>query len=384
MGIITCHASLFQAVFFLTATHLVVHDALLVIDMPFLEVENIRKTYNNAPLLNGVTFEVTQGDIACLLGPSGSGKTTLLRIIAGLESTEGGTVRLENTDLSSIPVHHRGVVLMFQDFALFPHRSVQENVAFGLQMQKKLSQSSINTRVTEMLALVGLETFASRNVIELSGGEQQRVALARSLAPKPKLLLLDEPLGALDRNLRERLLRELPGILRTVDVTTITVTHDQEEAFALADRVIILHDGKVSQQGSPEAVYRAPANTWVADFLGLDNLVPAVVSDAHTVQTAFGSVVLQNSLPTSGTAGYLLVYPSAIQISTSAPDDVVPFRSVVRQLSFHGHTYTLVLDIKGVAVQTILTGKCPCSLGDELSVWLDPTYLRWLPGEERV
>ncbi len=229
--------------------------------MPFLEVENIYKTYNKALLLNGVTFDVAQGEIACLLGASGSGKTTLLRIIAGLERPESGMIRLNNMDLTRTPVHHRGIVLMFQDYALFPHRTVGENVAFGLQMKKQLNRTAIQARVTAMLTLVGLEDFADRNVIELSGGERQRVALARSLAPKPQLLLLDEPLGALDRNLRERLLRELPGILRQVDVTTITVTHDQEEAFALADQVIILHEGKVAQQGPPELVYRAPANT---------------------------------------------------------------------------------------------------------------------------
>jgi ABC-type Fe3+/spermidine/putrescine transport system ATPase subunit len=350
--------------------------------MPFLEVENIYKTYNNAPLLSGVTFGVQQGDIACLLGPSGSGKTTLLRIISGLETAEAGVVRLQGGDLTRVPVHHRGIVLMFQDYALFPHRSVRENVAYGLQMKRNPDASAVGTRVMEMLQLVGLEDFADRNVIELSGGERQRVALARSLAPNPRLLLLDEPLGALDRNLRERLLRDLPLILRQVGVTTITVTHDQEEAFALANQVVILHDGTVAQQGSPEAVYRAPANTWVADFLGLDNLVPAVISAAGAVQTAFGLVKVRDSLPPADTKGFLLVYPSAVKIGATAPDNSVPFLGVVRQLSFHGHTYTLILDINGVAVQTIITGPCSCTLGDTLAGWLDPTYLRWLPLED--
>ena len=344
----------------------------------FLKVDNIQKTYNKAPLLNGVSFEVAQGEIACLLGPSGSGKTTLLRIIAGLESAAGGTVHLESTDLTNTPVHQRGIVLMFQDYALFPHRTVEENVAFGVQMQKKLSQSAANARVLEMLTLVGMQDFADRNVIELSGGERQRVALARSLAPKPKLLLLDEPLGALDRNLRERLLKELPAILRKVGVTTITVTHDQEEAFTLADRVIILHEGKVAQQDSPESVYQAPANAWVADFLGLDNQIPVVVASENTVETGFGLVTLKRSLPAVGTKGLLLVYPSAIQIASTAEHPTNTFKGLIQQTDFHGHTYTVFFTIEGVELQTLKVGDCRCKVGDEMQIWLDPEHLGWL------
>ena len=351
--------------------------------MSFLEVENIQKKYNNATLLNGVSFGVSQGDIACLLGPSGSGKTTLLRIIAGLEVAEDGVIRLERVDLTHTPVHHRGIVLMFQDYALFPHRSVQENVAFGLQMKKKLDRSEINARVDDMLALVGLEKFNDRNVIELSGGERQRVALARSLAPKPKLLLLDEPMGALDRNLRERLLKELPIILRQVGVTTITVTHDQEEAFALADQVVILHDGKVAQQGMPESVYRLPANTWVADFLGLDNLAPAVVFGEATVQTGFGLLEMEGNLPAVGTSGYLLVYPSAIQISISTDKRVNVYKALIKQKSFHGHSYTLILRINEVNFQTMKMGDCPFTVGESVQIWLDPAHLCWLPDPEK-
>lgn len=347
--------------------------------MPFLEVSNIRKTYNDAFLLNGVTFSVSQGEIACLLGPSGSGKTTLLRIISGLESAETGVIRLNNTDLTHTPVHHRGIVLMFQDYALFPHRTVRENVAFGLQIKKDINRSTVNTRVLDMLALVGLDDFADRNVIELSGGERQRVALARSLAPKPHLLLLDEPLGALDRNLRERLLQELPVILRQVDVTTITVTHDQEEAFALADQVVILHEGKVAQQGTPEAVYRAPANTWVADFLGLDNLVPATVITEHSVETDLGTFILSSRLPLPGSRGYVLVYPSAIHIESFTQNLANTFTGRIRQTSFHGHTYTITLSINGVELQTLIAGQCQLSTGNEVKGWLDPVYLHWLP-----
>jgi ABC-type Fe3+/spermidine/putrescine transport system ATPase subunit len=344
----------------------------------FLVVKNIFKTYNNAPLLRGVSFEVNRGEITCLLGPSGSGKTTLLRIIAGLENAEGGGVHLDEVDITRTPVHLRGIVLMFQDYALFPHRTVKENVAFGLRMQKELSPTEATTRVMEILHLVGLDYFAERNVIELSGGERQRVALARSLAPNPKLLLLDEPLGALDRNLRERLLRELPDILRTVGVTTITVTHDQEEAFALADRVVILHDGKVAQQGAPEQVYRKPVNTWVADFLGLDNQVPAVVTGENTVKTDFGQVFLTSPLPEPGSKGQLLVYPAAVQFTEPGVRTRNSYKCQIQRTSFHGHTHSILLAIGSIELQTLLVGGCNCSAGDSTHVWLDPANLGWL------
>jgi ABC-type Fe3+/spermidine/putrescine transport system ATPase subunit len=233
----------------------------------------------------------------------------------------------------------------------------------------------------EILTLVGLQDFADRNVIELSGGERQRVALARSLAPNPKLLLLDEPLGALDRNLRERLLRELPNILRQVGVTTITVTHDQEEAFALADKVVILHEGKVAQQGSPESVYGAPANTWVADFLGLDNLVPAVVTSENSVEVGFGSVVLKGNLPAVGSKGYVIVYPSAVNIAVTVNYPVNTYTGLIQRTSFHGHTHTVTLTIDSVELQTLKVGDCHFREGDLVKVWLDPNHLGWVEVE---
>ncbi|MDF1516067.1 MAG: ABC transporter ATP-binding protein [Anaerolineae bacterium] len=346
--------------------------------MTFLEVDNIHKEYNSAPLLTGVSFGVAQGDIACLLGPSGSGKTTLLRIIAGLETAEQGTISLDDHDVTHIPVHHRGVGLMFQDYALFPHRSIAQNVAFGLKMQK-LRPELIQQRVREVLNLVGMEKFAERNVIELSGGERQRVALARSLAPNPKLLLLDEPLGALDRNLRERLLEELPLILRLVGVTTITVTHDQEEAFALADQVVILHNGVVAQQGSPHAVYGAPADTWVADFLGLDNLIAGVATSDQTVDTQLGQVVLGEGSARAGYSGNVLVYPAAVHLLNHHSDQGNTFSGTIEHISFHGHTFSVTLYANGIDLHTILVGGCDCHQGQHIDFWLDPAHLIWLP-----
>ncbi len=246
-----------------------------------------------------MSFQANEGEIVCLLGPSGCGKTTLLRIIAGLETADRGQVTFDGRPLNDVAVHRRGFGLMFQDFALFPHKDVRANVAFGLRMQG-LSKSQIERRVAEMLALVGLEGYGQRRVYDLSGGEQQRVALARSLAPGPRLLMLDEPLGSLDRALREELMNELRAILKGVGVTVLYVTHDQQEAFAVADRVLIMHSGRIVQQGSPQAVYHRPNSVWVARFLGLTNLVPGQVlaHDPLKLDTPLGYL----SLAVRGTA----------------------------------------------------------------------------------
>lgn len=244
-----------------------------------LEVRDIHKIYESKPLLHGISFTLQAGETICLLGPSGSGKSTLLRIIAGIDIAEGGQVLWQGEDLANVPVHKRGFGLMFQDYALFPHLNVTDNVAFGLRMQN-LPAAETNDRVKQALEQVNLGGFASRRVTDLSGGEQQRVALARALAPRPRLLMLDEPLGALDRSLREQLLDELRHLLHTTEIPAIYVTHDQEEAFQLADRLILLHEGWVVQSGSPAEVYACPASAWVAAFLGQTNQVKGRVSNA--------------------------------------------------------------------------------------------------------
>jgi ABC-type spermidine/putrescine transport systems, ATPase components len=237
-----------------------------------LEVINIHKTYEGQPLLEGISFTVTPGETVCLLGPSGSGKSTLLRIIAGLEEAEEGRVYWEREDITDVPPHRRRMGMVFQDYALFPHLTVAENVAFGLRMQGWTPQDQ-QERVREVLELVRLTGFEDRRVTDLSGGEQQRVALARALAPRPRVLMLDEPLGALDRALRETLLEELREILRSRDVAAIYVTHDQEEAAAIADRVLILHEGKIVREGTPYEVWTDPGSLWVARFLGVGNIL---------------------------------------------------------------------------------------------------------------
>jgi spermidine/putrescine transport system ATP-binding protein len=278
-----------------------------------LEVIDLYKSYEDKPLLKGVSFSLATGETICLLGASGSGKSTILRIIAGLEQAERGDVRWEGQSLASVPVHLRNFGLMFQDYALFPHLDVFENVAFGLRMHN-WTENEIKLRVVEVLGQVNLSAFGQRRVAELSGGEQQRVALARALAPRPRLLMLDEPLASLDRALRERLMDELRGILHHTGIPAIYVTHDQQEAFTIADKVILLHEGQVAQAGTASEVFAKPANGWVASFLGLGNLVEGTVT-ASGVETSFGGVQIKSDLKI-GQKVTLLLRPQAKVVET--------------------------------------------------------------------
>ncbi|MCU1457903.1 MAG: iron transporter ATP-binding protein [Actinomycetia bacterium] len=252
-----------------------------------VEARDLEVRYGTRVALDHVDLDAPDGQVTCLLGPSGSGKTTLLRVLAGLERAFGGRVRIDGDDVTDVPTHRRGVGLMFQEHALFPHEDVGGNVAFGLKMQHA-SGTAIRSRVTEVLALVGLAGFEGRAIDQLSGGEQQRVALARALAPQPRVLLLDEPLGALDRELRERLLVDLRTLFGRLGLTVVFVTHDQDEAFALGDRIVVLRDGRVEQAAPAAEVWRTPASPSVARFLGCA-LCEAVV-DAGVACGPWGDV----------------------------------------------------------------------------------------------
>ncbi len=243
-----------------------------------LTVENLSCRFEEKEVLNAISFSLNEGEILCLLGPSGSGKTTLLRLLAGLEKDHSGTISFSGGNIQNVPPHKRNFGMMFQEYALFPHKSVWENIAFGLEMQK-CNPDEIRRKVEHILKTMGLSGFENRNIDELSGGERQRVALARSLAPEPALLLLDEPLGSLDRSLRERLTDEIRTILKSLSVTAVFVTHDQTEAFGIADKVAILQDGRLQQFDSPEQLYRTPANSMVARFLGFTNVVEGYFDD---------------------------------------------------------------------------------------------------------
>jgi thiamine transport system ATP-binding protein len=250
-----------------------------------LRVEEATVRFGGVAALERVTLEVDEGEVLAVLGPSGSGKSTLLRVVAGLLRPDAGRVLLAGRDATSVPPHRRGVGVVFQDQALFDHRDVRGNVAFGLRMQGA-PREEIARRVTELLELVGLAGFERRSLATLSGGERQRVALARALAPEPRVLLLDEPLGSLDRPLRERLLGDLERIFDTLGVTALYVTHDLAEAFALGDRVAVLRRGRVAQVGTPDELWGRPASEEVARFLGQANVRDGVAIRPEAVSLA--------------------------------------------------------------------------------------------------
>jgi thiamine transport system ATP-binding protein len=280
-----------------------------------LQIRGVSKRFADKQILTSIDLTAQDGEVLALLGPSGSGKSTLLYIVAGLEAPDAGQILWDGADLAAMPPHQRGFGLMFQDFALFPHRDVFGNVAFGLEMAQ-LPKPAIAERVAAALELVGLTGFDYREVGSLSGGEQQRVALARALAPTPRLLMLDEPLGSLDRALRTRLLGELAAILRSAHQSSLYVTHDQEEAYAIADRIAILDAGRLAQIGAPEEIYRRPTSAFVARFLGMQNLFPAI-SDGSRLQTAFGELPAPLGSPKGKVT--VLLRPDALRPDASGP-----------------------------------------------------------------
>ncbi|ROQ34648.1 thiamine transport system ATP-binding protein [Streptomyces sp. PanSC19] len=288
-----------------------------------LSIEEATVRFGERAVLDAVDLDVAEHEIVCVLGPSGSGKSTLLRAVAGLQSLDGGRVLLGGADQAGVPVHRRGVGLMFQDHQLFPQRDVGGNVAFGLRM-RGAGKAERAERVRELLDLVGLPGAERRSVAALSGGEQQRVALARALAPRPRLLMLDEPLGQLDRGLRERLVVELRQLFGRLGTTVLAVTHDQGEAFALADRLVVMRDGRIAQSGPPAEVWRRPASEFVARFLGFDNVVAARVTGA-VAQTVWGKVPVPDGSPEGERR--LLVRPGGVRLVEDGPGWTVESRT---------------------------------------------------------
>ncbi|MDY6847394.1 MAG: ABC transporter ATP-binding protein [Chloroflexota bacterium] len=338
-----------------------------------LTVENIEKSYEGKPLLKKVSFVVEQDETTCLLGSSGSGKSTLLRIIAGLEEPEGGRVLWKGQDMAGTPAHQRHFGLMFQDYALFPHQNVAENIAFGLRMQN-CSQAEIQERVKNALETINMIDFPDRKVTELSGGEQQRVALARALAPQPRLLMLDEPLGALDRTLREQLSKELRRILRDTKVPAIYVTHDQEEAFSIADRLLLLHDGIILQSGAPHEIYHHPKNVWVAKFFGLGNLIEGRVVERSPLKVDTPMGIFQASCeqepPQTGQKTTLLFRPTrACQSEENCLNQIT---GVVVDQVFQGEAYHLTLKINKSVPLFNVSLRVPVPVGDKLTINFNP------------
>ncbi|HEY9067521.1 MAG TPA: polyamine ABC transporter ATP-binding protein [Burkholderiaceae bacterium] len=316
----------------------------------FLQIRDVVKDFGGHRAVNNVSLDIQKGEIFALLGSSGSGKTTLLRMLGGFETPTSGTILLDGQDLAGMPPYERPLNMMFQSYALFPHLSVWENIAFGLK-RDKLPAAQVAERVDEMLKLVQLSKFAQRKPHQLSGGQQQRVALARSLAKKPQLLLLDEPLGALDKKLREETQIELVNIIEEVGVTCVIVTHDQEEAMTMASRIAVMSEGRLLQVGPPAEIYETPATRFVADFIGNVNLLDGTLSvdEPDHVQVECADCRHHVGHGITGTAGMpvtVALRPEKIRLSRTAidvadaPSGYNRVRGTVRDMAYFG-SYTV-------------------------------------------
>ena len=292
---------------------------------PLLEIRGVTKTFGSFVAVNNVDLEIHKGELFCLLGGSGCGKTTLLRMLAGFESPSSGQILIDGKDMSDVPPYERPTNMMFQNYALFPHMTVEKNIAFGLQ-QDGLAKGEIRDRIDDILRLVELQDFKKRRPQQLSGGQRQRVALARALVKEPKLLLLDEPLGALDKKLREQTQFELVNIQEKVGVTFVVVTHDQEEAMTLSSRIAVMHEGKFVQIGSPTEIYEFPENRLVADFIGSANIFDGTVIARSgknlQVATEIGNFYVESAVEVSeGSEVYYGIRPEKIHLSMQTADE---------------------------------------------------------------
>jgi ABC-type Fe3+/spermidine/putrescine transport system ATPase subunit len=331
-----------------------------------LEVRNIAKSFGAREVLKRISLEIASGEFLTLLGESGSGKTTLLRLIAGFEQPTSGEIWMSGERLDTLPPYKRRVNTVFQNYALFPHLTVQENVGYGLQVGGT-AKSEIPSRVTEALRMVKMQEFVASRPAKLSGGQQQRVALARALVNRPRLLLLDEPLSALDANLRKQMQGELKSLQRELGITFLFVTHDQDEAMALSDRIALLKNGALEQVASPREIYAHPATSYTAEFIGQTNLLRSQIRNGVV---AWGPLQWSATQP-SGAVLFSL-RPEAIHLSPDglAPTDAVRFRAVVRQQIFSGSSEHLELELAGQSLRARIPARGP--LSGEQEFWFSP------------
>ncbi|MCK1469926.1 ABC transporter ATP-binding protein [Bradyrhizobium sp. CW10] len=337
---------------------------------------NVRKDYGATTIVPDFSLDVRRGELVCLLGPSGCGKTTTLRMLAGFISPTSGEILIEGQDVTRVPAYRRDVGIVFQNYALFPHMTVAKNVEYGL-VSIGMRREERADRVQEMLLRVELQQLAARYPRELSGGQQQRVALARALALQPKVLLLDEPFSNLDAQLRARLREDLRNLIRNLEMTTLFVTHDQEEALTLADRIVVMNKGAVEQVGSPEEIYDAPATWYVAQFIGQCSLLEGQILDGTLFRTDDGL-----TLPVSGQAGKTtaIIRPEGVKKAHEMP--AVPSqRATIEASDYHGALTRLHLRIG--ASKLIMDSQFPVGQkpipGEQIDIVIDPGGLRFVP-----
>ena len=349
-----------------------------------LEIDGVSKRYGEVVALQRVSFAMKQGEILALLGPSGCGKSTLLNMIAGFEAIDDGTIRLRGVALNDIPPHRRDVAMVFQSYALFPHMTVTDNITYGLRA-RRMERGAVASRVREVCSLLKLDGLLGRYPAQLSGGQRQRVALARALAIRPQMLLLDEAFSALDRNLREEMQVELSLLLHDLHVTTILVTHDQREAFALADRIAIMDAGRIGQIGTPRELYERPANDHVLRFLGTTNRLSAEVgveAGTHFLQLAEGiRFPSTEPLPEPAPNGLVVLYLRTENIDLSVTPTAIhrAAPATVKLVTFLGAQERIFVSLQGqdmLVERSIRTGTQPVVAGQQVFLDFDPSQCR--------
>ena len=352
---------------------------------PYIQIENVTKKFGDFTAIDHLNLDIYKNEFFSLLGPSGCGKTTLLRMLAGFEKVTEGRILLDGEDISEIPPHLRPINMMFQSYALFPHMTVEKNIAFGLK-QDNLPPNEINQRVEEMLELVELSDFAKRKPNQLSGGQSQRVALARSLAKRPKLLLLDEPLGALDKRLREQTQFELMDIQEKLEVTFVIVTHDQEEAMTVSSRIGVMDSGNLIQVATPTEIYEAPVNKDVADFIGDVNIRRGIYKGQNDVGTQLHSddsdsivFATQEVGASTGDEMWFAIRPEKLEISKKKPKNQHNIlKGSIEDIAYGGSfsTYHVRLD-SGRILKAIRANRVRTE--EHHLTWEDEVYLHWEP-----
>lgn len=352
---------------------------------PMLELRSLEKTYGSLTVVKGVSLSVARGEFVSVLGPSGSGKTTILMAVAGFVGIDGGSILLEGRDITSTPPHRRNIGMVYQHYALFPHMQVDRNVAFPLAM-RGVAAPDIKKKVAEALEIVQLSQMAHRYPTELSGGQQQRIALARALVFEPSILLMDEPLGALDNKLREDMQREIRRIQQELKITTLYITHDQNEALTMSDRVVVMSNGRIEQAGTPTDVYERPENSFVANFIGATNLIAIKIddSDRGLGATKAGTKIL---LPEShglsrGTECKAMIRPEHIRISRVGTSSNVQqgLRGKVLHATYVGSSWRYSVEVESgeiLAAVAINDGAGPVEVSSDVLVDWDPRHV-WI------